>query len=214
MKKSVAVTTVLLCCLVSPSAAQRGQEDKPQSRPSKSSGAEDAKAQDAKAKTRKRGQKRRQGGYLGLFISDSVRDGNGVVTIDSVFQGSDAEKLGFKAGDEVVSVNGRSVPNGDQFIMLLWMSGRGDGRGRRSDRGGRQRGRVGVDSQIVVRRKGKQVAIKAGMRELDAHPKVGDKAPDFKLASPDGKTEWVLSKLVGKKSVDKKPLVLIFGSYT
>jgi len=154
-----------------------------------------AKAQAGTA--RKAGAKQRRGGYLGLFISDGTRDGRGVVTIDSVFAGSDAERLGFLAGDEVVSVNGRAVANGDQFIMAVWMSDRRRGRrGKTAD-------------EIVVVRKGKEVAIQAGLKDLDAHPRVGDKAPSFHLKSPDGKTRHVLSELVGKK-----PLVLIFGSYT
>ena len=191
-------TPLLLCCLMlSPAAAQE-----PESRPAK---AEEAKA--TKAKARKPGEKRRQGGFLGLFISDAMQDGEGVVTIDSVFPGSDAEKLGFKPGDKVVSVNGVEVPNGDRFIRLLWRSGRGGGRGQA--RGGRQgRSRRATD-EIVVRRQGKRVAIKAGLKELDAHPRVGDKAPAFTLRSPDGKTEQVLSKLIGQQ-----PVVLIFGSYT
>jgi len=39
--------------------------------------------------------------------------------------------------------------------------------------------------------------------------KVGQKAPDFKLKSLDGKSETQLSSFKGKK-----PVVLIFGSYT
>ena len=203
----VATAAMLFCCLVSAPAAQDGQTKKPGSRPSKSGPAEAGEAT-AKAKPRKSAVKRRQGGYLGLFISDGVKDGKGVVTIDSVFQGSDAEKLGFRAGDEVVSVKGASIPNGDRFIWHLWMSGRGAARAGRAGRGGRGARRLAA-SEIVVRRKGKEVVIKAGMKELDAHPGLGDTAPDFKLKSPDGKTEFLLSKLAGQK-----PLVLIFGSYT
>ena len=148
------------------------------------------------SKTAKIKEKRRQGGYLGLFISDATKQGQGIVTIDSIFKGSDAEKLGFKAGDEVVSVNGREITNGDNFIRAVWMAGRGRGRGR-------------TPNEIVVRRKGKEIPIPAGLKELDLHPKVGDKAPAFTLKSPDGKTEHQLQKLIGKQ-----PLVLIFGSYT
>lgn len=39
--------------------------------------------------------------------------------------------------------------------------------------------------------------------------KVGDPAPDFTLADPTGKTRTTLSSFQGKK-----PVVLIFGSYT
>ena len=46
-------------------------------------------------------------------------------------------------------------------------------------------------------------------RTNDKAPKVGDKAPDFKLKSLDGKSETQLSKFRGKK-----PVILFFGSYT
>lgn len=39
--------------------------------------------------------------------------------------------------------------------------------------------------------------------------KVGDFAPDFTLPDPSGKSQWTLSNYRGKK-----PVVLIFGSYT
>ena len=39
--------------------------------------------------------------------------------------------------------------------------------------------------------------------------KVGDAAPDFTLADPNGKSEVTLSSFKGKK-----PVVMIFGSYT
>ena len=39
--------------------------------------------------------------------------------------------------------------------------------------------------------------------------KVGDPAPDFTLSSPDGKTTMALSSFRGKK-----PVVLVFGSFT
>jgi len=42
-----------------------------------------------------------------------------------------------------------------------------------------------------------------------AAPQVGDKAPDFTLASPDGEHEVTLSGFTGKR-----PVVLVFGSYT
>ena len=51
--------------------------------------------------------------------------------------------------------------------------------------------------------------IKEMMNKPDGAPKVGDKAPLFKLKSLDGKTETEL-----KAFKDKKPVVLIFGSYT
>jgi hypothetical protein len=47
------------------------------------------------------------------------------------------------------------------------------------------------------------------LSEGDALLKVGQSAPDFTLASPSGKNKVTLSEFQGKK-----PVVLIFGSYT
>ena len=47
------------------------------------------------------------------------------------------------------------------------------------------------------------------VRADDGAPKVGDVAPLFKLKLLDGKKEVDLNELVGKK-----PIILIFGSYT
>ena len=51
-----------------------------------------------------------------------------------------------------------------------------------------------------------------GQRDLrrEGALKAGDAAPDFSLASPDGKTTLALSALLKKG----KPVVLVFGSYT
>ena len=46
-------------------------------------------------------------------------------------------------------------------------------------------------------------------RPLEGKLKVGDPAPDFKLRTMVGKNEAQLST-----SRDKKPVVLVFGSYT
>jgi len=193
------------CCLAALPA--QGKLEKPQSKPQKGQ-PQKADSAKPKAKNKRRG-KRRQGGFVGLFISDAKVDGVGVVTIDKVFPGSDAEKLGFKAGDEIISVNGNKIRNGDRLIKALWMQnqqqrrpGRGRGQGRR------RAGRRG-SNEIIIHRKGKEIAIKAGLAELDQHPKVGEQAPEFKLRGPDGKADRVLSKLIGKK-----PVILIFGSYT
>ena len=43
----------------------------------------------------------------------------------------------------------------------------------------------------------------------DGAPKVGDMAPTFKLKTLDGQKEVDIGKLIGKK-----PIILIFGSYT
>jgi peroxiredoxin len=49
----------------------------------------------------------------------------------------------------------------------------------------------------------------AGERPRDGSLKVGDAAPDFSLQSPDGKQKVTLSNFK-----NKKPVVLVFGSYT
>ena len=48
-----------------------------------------------------------------------------------------------------------------------------------------------------------------GKDRVDNAPSVGDEAPNFKLQSKDGSTEVELASFRGKK-----PVVLIFGSYT
>jgi cytochrome oxidase Cu insertion factor (SCO1/SenC/PrrC family) len=48
-----------------------------------------------------------------------------------------------------------------------------------------------------------------GLGPREGTLKVGDPAPDFTLKSPDGKTTFTLSAFKGKK-----PVVLVFGSYT
>ncbi len=46
-------------------------------------------------------------------------------------------------------------------------------------------------------------------KEHDHAPAVGSEAPNFKLKTADGKSEMELTSLRGKK-----PVVLVFGSYT
>lgn len=182
MRKSAA--TILLTTLVPMLNAQRPTEP-PASQPA----------------DRKAGPKR-QGGYLGLYLTEQpLARRRGIVTIDSVFPGSDAEKLGFQPGDVVLRVNGKRVRNGDAFIQMIW----GTAPILRNRRGKSQPHR----DEIVVRRGKEEIAIQAGMKELDANPKVGAAAPDFTLKAPDGKSERNLARMLGKK-----PLVLIFGSYT
>jgi hypothetical protein len=47
------------------------------------------------------------------------------------------------------------------------------------------------------------------MRPTDNGLRVGDQAPDFKLKALDGQEEFELGSFAGKK-----PVLLIFGSYT
>ena len=66
---------------------------------------------------------------------------------------------------------------------------------------------VTVTTTSVGKKKKKR---KRGNRGRDANAlKVGQEAPTFKLKSLDGKTETALKSFRGKK-----PVVLLFGSYT
>jgi hypothetical protein len=58
-------------------------------------------------------------------------------------------------------------------------------------------------------RKGEINTPPAKGERLKDRIKVGDRAPDFTLPSLDGKTAFTLSSFQGKR-----PVVLIFGSYT
>ena len=197
MKTSL--TTILVLGTLSGAAAQTAGKEAPQSRPTN-------KATKPASRPYKQPRRHRQGGYLGLYIADVIKDGRHTLLVERVFRGSDAEKMGFRAGDEIVAVNGREVLNGDRFIMSVWSQSR---MLRRGGAGRRPGGRRARKNEIVVLRQGKEVVIPGGLKELDAHPAVGDPAPRFTAKSQDGKTDVSLEKLLGKK-----PLVLIFGSYT
>jgi hypothetical protein len=51
--------------------------------------------------------------------------------------------------------------------------------------------------------------FKGELGSIQEGPRVGDEAPDFTLASPDGKETIQLSKLIGEK-----PVVLVLGNFT
>jgi thiol-disulfide isomerase/thioredoxin len=51
--------------------------------------------------------------------------------------------------------------------------------------------------------------FKGELGSIQEGPRVGDQAPDFTLASPDGKETIQLSKLIGEK-----PVVLVLGNFT
>ena len=63
---------------------------------------------------------------------------------------------------------------------------------------------------LTVLRGAKTLDLEGGLRELDARPAVGDQAPSFELATTDGKAKVSLATLLAAK----KPVVLVFGSYT
>ena len=113
-------------------------QDSARSRPARQDSETAPKKSKKSKKSNKRPGKKRIGGFLGLHISDARLDGKTFVQIDSVVKGSDAEKLGFKAGDRILRINRRRIRNGDAFIMNLW----GTAGLLRSRRGGTSRGGV------------------------------------------------------------------------
>lgn len=147
-------------------------------------------------------QKLRQGGFHGLDFTERAIDGGNQVVLRAVQPGSDAERLGFRRGDRIVAVNGKPIDNGDTLIKSLYGTLRGWGpnpQPRVED----------SDDVITVERDGERVAIEAGLADLDAHPAVGELAPDFTLQDATGTEKTQLSRLW-----TDKPVVLVFGSYT
>ncbi len=143
--------------------------------------------------------KSRNGGFFGIRFAETRHDGRTVLAIESVMPGSDAERLGYEAGDLITGVEGRRLKDGDHFIRLLYGT----------HRAARRSARSGDRPFVTVIRDDKEIEIEGGLADLDATPKVGDRAPDFTLADADGENKVTLSKLVGAK-----PVVLVFGSYT
>ena len=132
------------------------------------------------------GVKARNGGYLGIFIRESKP---GHIVIERLHPGCGAEKAGLKAGDVVLSINGSAIKNGDQLIGRMWSR---------------------EPYSLRVRRGDEELDIRTSTRELDNFAKVGDPAPRFELPKRDGKGRVALDDLLAKK----KPVVLIFGSFT
>ena len=139
----------------------------------------------------------RNGGYLGIFFQEVRLERRCALEILSVQEGSDAARLGFQKGDKIVEVNGRRLKDGDEFIKSLWYQSR------------QRQGAKKAKNSLTVLREGEPVTIAAGIRELDRTPKVGDEAPGFVLKEIDGKKSRKLADMVGKK-----PIYLVFGSYT
>lgn len=135
---------------------------------------------------------------LTLLLQDRIGTGVGMrfqetddgIKILTVREGSPAEKAGFKKDDLVVLVNGKSRVAEQAFVMGIWTANK-------------------KPATLTIRRGDEELELKVTATELDAEPAVGGAAPDFTLKSPDGKSDVTLSKLVGKK-----PVVLVFGSYT
>jgi hypothetical protein len=143
----------------------------------------------------------RNGGYLGIFFEEVLLGRQTALHIRSVQKDSDAARLGFRADDQIVAVDGRQFRNGDEFIKALWYQ---------SQRRGKRDPNPAVKHSVTVLRGGKETVLDAGLADLDRSPAVGQPAPDFTLRGVDGKTVWNLKQ----KLAGGKPVVLVFGSYT
>lgn len=141
--------------------------------------------------------KRRQGGFFGLALSEVVEAGARRLEITAVRETSDAHRLGFRAGDVIVGVDGKKAADGDHFIKLLYGTRSTDDQAPRREH------------HFDVRRAGKALAIAGSVHDLDRQPALGEMAPDFTLARADGSDPVTLSELW-----DDKPVFLVFGSYT
>ncbi len=89
-------------------------------------------------------------GWLGVMISATASGDAGIVTLTNIIPGSPADKAGFQAGDEVVSVDGEAV-SGDisRAIHMIKAHEAGD------------------DVTIVVLRDGEEVSLTATLGSRD-----------------------------------------------
>ena len=156
--------------------------------------------------------KQRQGGFHGIWFIETRDEGEPVLEIKSVLKGSDAARLGFQVGDFIIAVNNEAIRNGDDFIKRLYATLPGSiGRRMRATLNGGKAADPKRNFITILRGKNHDmmVEIEAGLMDLDAMPKVGTQAPDFTLLDASGKNKVTFSDLTGKK-----PVVLVFGSYT
>jgi len=128
----------------------------------------------------------RNGGYLGIFVRESKP---GHITIERLQPGCGAAKAGLKPGDVILSIDGRTIANGDQLIGRMW-----------SNR----------PYTLRVRRGETELEFRTSTKELDTFPAIGTPAPRFALPKRDGTGMLALDDLI----VEGKPVVLVFGSFT
>ncbi len=116
-----------------------------------------------------------------------------------MFQRFDANEDGVLEGDEIPMQLRRRIEqmdeNKDGEVSLAEMQ--------------KARGRMGGSGGSPDRRPGEVITGAAKGERFEDTLKVGDAAPDFTLPDPSGKHEVTLSSFQGKR-----PVVLIFGSYT
>ncbi len=130
----------------------------------------------------------RQGGYLGMFLTESSPT---ELRVDAVDPGSCAEMEGFRAGDVISEIRGGAAPMTKnpcpltKFVQMLWMPSK-----------------QGV---TFVLKRGEVTTTYA---KLDAHPAPGDPAPDFTLKTKDG------APVTLSQACKARPVLLIFGSWT
>lgn len=166
--------------------------------------AQDSRPTSQPAETRT---KSRNGGFHGIRFAERDDDGGKALEVTSVMKGSDAERLGFLTGDRILGINGLRLRDGDHFIQMLYCT-------LPYREVGQMRVRMGLHlpkdgSWFDVSRDGEEVEVRGGMEDLDSTPAVGDVAPRFTLSDAAGENEVALADLIGKR-----PVVLVFGSYT
>jgi len=137
--------------------------------------------------------KSREAACLGMRFRDLTADERKAAGLESggakiLATVGGAAKAGLRKDDVIAAVAGKPFKHADDLIRTLYMS---------------------KWDAIDVVRDGKRETVKLTLKDLDAGPGAGDASPDFTLKSLDGRTEVALAKLIGKR-----PLVLIFGSYT
>ena len=120
------------------------------------------------------------------------------IDVLSVVKDSPMEKAGIRAGDRIAKIQGFRTtdkpsatydsPSKQEFVDAVL-------RFRRV--------------ALTIKRGDETLEVKTSLGDLDASPKVGDRAPDFTLKQIDGKADVTLSKLVGKKHV-----LILLGSFT